>query len=215
MLIETNALRWPPVGSLQLRSSSFAALQPVEHNKKILRVRFRQFLAGDYETSIKAWRLDYDKSLARDRQTKVVSAEERKKEATKLVQKGFISRAVNLINSFGVAPRTEKVTEQMRYKHPQTADHSWEAPTVPDDVSVNIEGLDRIVKRQDPLTGTGPRGFRPDFAAAFFKGTFDDNEAIETPFLFEGLGVLYLSAKMPPWMRLKLGGGALTPISKE
>ena len=35
------------------------------------------------------------------------------------------------------------------------------------------------------------------------------------PFLFEWLGVLHLPANMPPWMRLKLGGEALMPISKE
>ena len=44
---------------------------------------------------------------------------------------------------------------------------------------------------------------------------FTDEEAKEAPVLFKKLGLLYLTAKMPPWMRLKLGGGALTPISKE
>ena len=70
------------------------------------------------------------------------------------------------------------------------------------------------MKSQDPLTGTGPRFFRPDFAAAFFKGVFTDEKAKEATVLFKKLGLLYLTAKMPPWMRLKLGGGALTPISK-
>jgi len=37
--------------------------------------------------------------------------------------------------------------------------------------------LGRIMKSQNPPTGIGPQGFRPDFAAAFFKGAFADNEA--------------------------------------
>ena len=48
---------------------------------------------------------------------KVVSVEDRNKEATKLAQKGFISRAVNLINSFEIAPCTMKVIQQMPGKH--------------------------------------------------------------------------------------------------
>ena len=71
------------------------------------------------------------------------------------------------------------------------------------------------MKSQDPLTGTGPRFFRPDYAAAFFKGVFTDEKAKEATVLFKKSGLLYLTAKMPPWMRLKLGGGALTPTSKE
>ena len=43
---------------------------------------------------------------------------------------------------------------------------------------------------------------------------FTDEEAKEAPVLFKRLRLLYLTAKMPPWMRLKLGS-ALTPISKE
>ena len=93
--------------------------------------------------------------------------------------------------------------------------HSWEAQVLPPDVSVNIDCLESIMKSQDPLTGTGPWFFRPDFAAAFFKGVFIAEEAKEAPVLFKKLGPLYLTAKMPPWMRLKLGGSALTPISKE
>jgi len=82
-------------------------------------------------------------------------------------------------------------------------------------VGVNIDCLESTVMSQDPLKGTGPRFFRPDFAAAFFKGVFIDEEAKEVPALFKKLGMHNLTAKMPPWMRLKLGRGALTPISKE
>ena len=56
------------------------------------------------------WRRDYDTSPARERQAKGVSVEDLNKEAAKLAQKGFISRAVNPIKSFGIAPCTMKVT---------------------------------------------------------------------------------------------------------
>ena len=39
-----------------------------------------------------------------------------------------------------------KMTEQMGEKHPQAIDHSSEAPMLSDGVSVNIDGLERIVK---------------------------------------------------------------------
>ena len=67
-------------------------------------------------------------------------------------------------------------------------------------LTVNIDCLESIVKSQDPLTGTGPCVFRPDFAAAFFKGVFTDEEAKEAPVVFKKLGLLYLTAKMPLWM---------------
>ena len=84
---------------------------------------------------LEEWRRDYDKSLACKRQAKVASVEDRKKEAAKLAQKGFISRAVDLISSFGIAPCTMKVIQQMLGKHPQTPNHSWEAPVLPPVVS--------------------------------------------------------------------------------
>jgi len=94
-------------------------------------VRFKQFLRGDYAAFLMEWRRDYDKSLARERQAKVVSAEDRNKEATKLAQIIFISRAVNSTKSFGIAPRSMKTPQQMLGKHPQTPNHSWEAPVPP------------------------------------------------------------------------------------
>ena len=52
---------------------------------------------------------------------------------------------------------------------------------LPPDVPVSINWLGSTVRSQDPLTGTGPQTFRPDFAAAFFKGVYTDEEANEEP----------------------------------
>ena len=46
-------------------------------------------------------------------------------------------------------------------------------------------------------------------------GAFAENAAMKAPVLFKMLGVLYLFANMPPWMRFKLGGGVLRPSAKS
>ena len=66
-----------------------------------------------------------------------------------------------------------------------------------------------------PPHGNGATGFRPDFAVAFFEGVFTDKGAKEAPVFFKKVVLLHLTAEVPPWMRLRPGGGALTPISKE
>ena len=90
-----------------------------ERISEVLRVRFRKFLRGDYAVFLEEWRRDYDKSPARERQAKVASVEDRNKEATKLAQRGFISWAVNSTSSFGIAPCTMKVIQQVPGKQPR------------------------------------------------------------------------------------------------
>ena len=87
-------------------------------------MRFRQFLIDGYSDFLEDWRPDYGKPHARERWAKVVTVEDRGKEAAKLAQKGFISRAASLISSTGIAPCTMAAIQQMLEKHPQTPGHS-------------------------------------------------------------------------------------------
>ena len=101
-------------------------------------------------------------------------------------------------------PCTLKAIQSMLGKHPQTPNHSWEVPVPSPDVPASTDCVNSTLKSQGPLTGTGPRFFRPDFVAAFLKGVFTDEKAKEAPVPSKKSGLLYLTAKMPPWMRLKL-----------
>ena len=71
-------------------------------NTRILRVRFKQFAAGDFHLVVAALRRDYDKSLLKERHLRQDNDASRAVKAVKYVRNGFISKATNLVQSFGV-----------------------------------------------------------------------------------------------------------------
>ena len=60
--------------------------------------------------------------------------------------------------------------------------------------------LRRVTKNADPKVAVGPRGFRPNYAKALFRGRFTDCEAKAAFGNFESLGKRYLNCSMPPWL---------------
>ena len=78
---------------------------------------------------------------------------------------------------------------QMLGKHPQGGEH-WPAPTRADDLSdePDLRLLRRVTKNADPKVAVGPRGFRPNYAKALFRGRFTDCEAKAAFGNFESLG---------------------------
>ena len=94
-------------------------------NTNTLRVRFKQFIAGDFHLVVAAWRRDYDKSLLKERRLRQETDASRAVKAVKYVRNGFISKATNLVHSFGVPLLSEKIFAQMLSKHPRTEKHVW------------------------------------------------------------------------------------------
>ena len=69
-------------------------------NTRILRVRFKQFAAGDFHLVVAALRRDYDKPLLKERRPRQSTYSSRAVKAVKHVRNGFISKATNLVYSF-------------------------------------------------------------------------------------------------------------------
>ena len=180
-------------------------------NTNTLRVRFKQFIAGDFHLVVAAWRRDYDKSLLKERHLRQETDASRAAKAVKYVRNGFISKATNLVHSFGVPLLSEGIFAQMLSKHPRTEEHMWEPPPP---VEMDMSALHRLLSEANPLIGVGPRGFRSFYLSVLVKGRMKDPEAQEAYFQCEKLGKLYCNAVLPAWLRRRLGGGALTPVLK-
>jgi len=180
-------------------------------NTRILRVRFKQFAAGDFHLVVAALRRDYDKSLLKERHLRQDNDASRAVKAVKYVRNGFISKATNLVQSFGVPLLSEGIFAQMSSKQPRTEEHAWEPPTP---VEVDMSALHRLLSEANPLIGVGPRGFRSFCFSVLVKGRMKDPEAQEAYFQCEKPGKLYCIAVLRAWLRRCLGGGALKPVLK-
>ena len=79
---------------------------------------------------------------------------------------------------------------------------------------IYLSYLPDVALETDPKTACDPRGLRPDHIKCLFNGVFSNPVAITAKDRFSEFGKLYLSRKLPPWLRTCLGGGLLTPLNK-
>ena len=75
--------------------------------------------------------------------------------------------------------------------------------------------LREILRTADYLVGVGPRGFKAHYLQVLVTGRMIDPDAMMAFERFEALGKAFLSASMPPWLRLTLGGGCITPLCED
>ena len=136
----------------------------------------------------------------------------------KEILSGDIGRGLRIIDGHGCAPSDDPcVIAQMIKKHPCAFEEdTW--PTLPAawllNSEIDLPFLSDVALKTDPKTACGPRGLRPDHIKCLFNGVFSNPEAITAKDRFTEFGKLYLSRKLPPWLRTLLGGGLLTPLNK-
>ena len=80
--------------------------------------------------------------------------------------------------------------------------------------TIDLTGLETVLKETDPNIGVGPRGLRPNFLHVLYNGNFTHPEAKNARDNLELIGTKYLTGGFSPWFRRILGGGLLTPLNK-
>ena len=111
-----------------------------------------------------------------------------------LVSRGQISKAVNRINSFGVASIDQPlVMEAMRSKYPARGrdlpDRVYKAQPVE-----SLAGMKEVLKSLPGGTAYGTSGLRPEFISSIAE-LLSDEEAAR----LESFGMRYLAGHLPAW----------------
>ena len=102
---------------------------------------------------------------------------------------------------------------QMIDKRPQHVDY-WVPPVRSTDKNDDpvLLSLRKVTLAVVPKAGVGPRGYRSYYARV---GRFSDSEANGAFAAFMRLGVFYLNAQMPPWLRRLLYSCLFAPPTKN
>ena len=191
--------------------------------------RLDEFLNGSYTKIIEDWLQAVDN--AENHQVKKKDEKDKKKKkkkkkksdtnqdiqlnhAMKLFYEGFVSKALSIVESHGLAPTdNKKVIQQMVDKHPR-GHHTWDEFACNPDL-IELGPLEQVTKEALPYTGVGVRRLRTNHLSCLAKGKFYNDSAKLAFKAFERLGKLYLSNSMPSWLYALFGTGLLVPIHKK
>ena len=211
-----RALFWYAVlPQLILRNTN----QNIERTSKILTQRCNQFLNHEFGILLNRWEHDRKKALARKRKQIIQDPDTRLKVAVKMIKSSepkCIQRAVSIILSYGVGSCDRpEIKDQMISKFPRS-DDTW-LPHIPagdgsDDIQ--LKGISDLLDKQDFYVGTGPRGLHAHHLHLIRRAVTTSELELNGTEIFERLGTLILSNKVP-WVTLALSGALLSPLFKK
>ena len=178
--------------------------------------RLSCFLMGDYSGLIDIWKKDTANAESKPpRTTKQQTPERRAERGVKLMQQGYLKRAMGLIQGHGVTSTSNPaVRKQMLNKHPQEH-RPFEVSEQFKGATPDLSQLHQCVHEAKPLVGVGPRRFQSGYIRALITARFTHPDAENAFNVFTQLGKLYLTGTMPRWLNRILGAGLLTPLIKK
>ena len=164
--------------------------------------RFGALAEGRWGELVRLWEIDHAKAQERlqrrgqgvGEERGGMSEEKRKKDVLKLLGKGQIHRAVDRINSFGVADLADpEVLQQVLDKHPPR----WQE--LPASVEIgspveNLRGLRSALQSLKRGGAPGTGGLRAEYLISLAEDLDDDKME-----LVEEFGLRYLRGQLPAW----------------
>ena len=162
--------------------------------------RFKALSEGNWGELVRLWEIDVEKSetrvqfIGQREETEEQAKGRKKREVVKLLGKGQIHRAVDRINSNGVADMADPaVLQQVLVKHPPR----WkELPATVEKTSPveTLKGLRSALQSLKRGGSPGSGGLRAEYLTALAESI--DNEGMQQ---LEQFGLRYLSGQLPPW----------------
>ena len=169
--------------------------------RKLVAQRFNSLVMGDWENLVNLW--EKDRKIMREEMKKratrregTTDSDRETRQAVGLIAKGQVSKAVNRINSHGMASMSDpRVKAQVQAKYP-TRGRDLPARVTKGNSVENLKGLRDSLLKLEGGKSPGTGGLRAEFLIVLAEKM--DEEQME---LLESFGIRYLGGDLPPWFK--------------
>ena len=167
--------------------------------RKLVAQRFNSLVKGDWGNLVKLW--EKDRSALREEQKRRGTKREERadsdretRQAVELIAKGQVSKAMNRMNSHGMASMADpRVMAQVKAKYPARG-RALPARVTKGKPVENLKGLRDSLLKLEGGKSPGTGGLRAEFLIVLAEKM--DEEQME---LLESFGMRYMGGDLPPW----------------